>query len=114
MRKPVPENKLLFVRFHKDICEMIENYAKTQGKRKATVVSEILERYVDSPFPLSPLSSLYFMKRGRSNEKVRGKGMNITIKKVIENEIRIQAEEREMKENDFRTSIIFSFFEKEN
>ena len=53
------------------------------------------------------------MKRGRGNERVIGKGMNITTKKIVDNEIKIQAEKKEMKENDFRTSIIFSFLEKE-
>ncbi len=113
MRKPVPENKIIFLRFHKELCEMIDEYAKRKEKRKATVVSEIFEEYISSPFPLSPISSMYFVKRGRGNEKITGKGMNITIKKVVDNEIKIQAEKKEMKENDFRTSIIFSFLEKE-
>ena len=91
---------------------MIEEYAKSQGLRKATAASKILEQYVTSPFPLSPHSSLYFMKQGRSSEAVKGKGMNITIRKVIDNEIRIQADKKGIKENDFRTAIIFSFIEK--
>jgi hypothetical protein len=113
MRYPVPENKTIFVRFHKDLCEMIEDYAAKKEKKKATVVAEILEEYILSPFPFSPISSMYLMKRGRSSEKVRGKGMNITLKKVIDNEIRIRAEKEEMTENEFRTYILVSFLKKE-
>ena len=113
MRMPVPENKQVFVRFHKDLCERIEDYANEVGKKKATVVTEILEKYIQSPFPLSPISSMYLMRRGRSNEKVKGKGMNITIKKVIDNEIRIRAEREGMAENEFRTYILASFLENE-
>ena len=113
MRMPVPENKQVFVRFHKDLCSQIEEYAIQNGKKKATVVAEILEEYIRSPFPLSPISSMFLMRRGRSNEKVKGKGMNITIKKVVDNEIRIRAEREEMTENEFRTYILASFLEKE-
>lgn len=113
LRKPVPENKVIFLRFHKDLCGMIDKYAKRKGKRKATVVSEIFEEYISSPFPLSPISSMYLVKRGRGTEKIIGKGMNITLKKVVDNEIKIRAEKEEMKENEFRTYILVSFFEKE-
>lgn len=113
MRRPTPENKVVFLRFHKEIERMIEEYAEEQKKKKATVVTQILEEYISSPFPLSPLSSSFFLKRGRSRGKVVGKGMNITVKKVIENEIKIRGEREGMRENDFKTSIIFSFLQKE-
>lgn len=113
MRRPVPENKVFFIRFHKEIERMIEEYAEEQKKKRATAVRLILEEYISSPFPLSPLSSSFFLKRGRSKGKVVGKGMNITIKRVIENEIKIRAEREGIREKDFKTSIIFSFLQKE-
>lgn len=114
MRNPVPENKIVFVRFHKEVYEMIEEYAKSQNKKKATVVSQILEEYISSPFPLSSLSSRFFLKRGRSQTgRVISKGMNVTMKKVINKEIQIRADEEEMKENDFRTAIIYSYIKRE-
>lgn len=113
MRKPVPGNKQVFIRFHKDIIQMIEEYAAKQNMAKATVVSKIFEQYVKEPFYLSSLSAPYFIKRGRSSEKVVGKGMIVTVKKVVDNAIKIEAGKEGMRENDFRTAIVFSFLKKE-
>ena len=113
MRYPVPGNQVIYLRFHKEIEKQIIEYAEKNKIKKATTVRRILEEYVSSPFPLSPLSSFYFLKRGRRKGKIVGKGMNITMKKVIENEIRIRAGKEEMRENDFKTSIIFSYLQKE-
>lgn len=113
MRTPKPENKVFFVRFHKDLQEMIEEYAQEHDIKKATLTSRILEEYVASPFPLSPLACCCFIKRGRGYEKIIGKGMNITMKKISINEIRIRAESEKMKECDYRAAIIFSYLEKE-
>ena len=113
MRKPAPENKRVFIRFHKDVLAMIEEAATKQNKGNATVVSEIFEQYVASPFPLSPLSSCYSIKRGRRIGKIVGRGTNVTIRKVVDNEIRIRADKEGMTETDFRNAIVFSFLEKE-
>lgn len=111
MRLPVPENKVIFIRFHKELDKMIEKEAEMRGAKKATLVSQIMTAFVSSPFPLSPLSSLFFIKRGRGREKIIGKGMNVTIKKAVDNEIRIRAEKEGMRESDFKASIIYSFIE---
>ena len=113
MRYPVPGNQVIYLRFHKEIERQIIEYAEKNKIKKATTVRRILEAYILSPFPLSPLSSSYFLKRGRRKGKVVGKGINVTMKKVMENEIKIRAEKKKMKENDFKTSIIFSFLQKE-
>lgn len=112
MRKPTPENIVFFIRFHKEIDEMIEERAKEENKRKSSLVSEILSSYIESPFSLSPSSSPFFLKRGRGREKVIGKGMNITLKKVVRNEIRIRGEKEGMKESEMMTSILFSYLKK--
>ena len=114
MRYPVPENKVVFMRLHKELDKMIEEEMKRKNKRRATVVARILSSYIENPFPLSPSSSSLFLKRGRGREKMRGRGMNITMKKVVWNEIRIRGEKEGMKETEMRTSIIFSYLEKEN
>ena len=113
MRIPVPENRKIFVRFHKDICKMIEEYADRKGKKKATITSEILSQYAKTPFPLSPHASIYYMKKGRSTEVVKGNAMNITMKKVLDNAIRIHADENGIGENNFRAAIIYSYIQNE-
>ena len=113
MRYPVPENKTSFVRLHKELDKMIEDRAKRENKKRATLVAQILTSYSSSPFPLSPSSYSFFLKRGRGREKMMGKGMNVTMKKVVWNDIRIRGEKEGIRENDMRIAIIYSFLEKE-
>lgn len=113
MRYPVPENKTIFVRFHRELDNMIREKAEKEGKKYATLITEILSSYSLSPFPLSPISSSFFIKRGRGKGKKIGKGINITMKKVIWNDIRIRGEKEGMKENEMWTSILYTFLESE-
>lgn len=111
MRYPVPENKTVFVRLHKELDRMIEEVAERENKKRATIVAQILTSYSSNPFPLSPFSSSFFLKRGRGREKMIGKGMNITMKKVVWNDIRIRGEKEGMKEKEMWTSILYSYLE---
>lgn len=113
MRYPVPDNKKVYVRFHKELDKMIEEKAEKENKKSATLVAQILTSFIKEPFPLSPSSYLFFLRRGRGRESNLGKGMNITMKKVIWNEIRIRGEKEGMKEGEMRSAILFSFFERE-
>lgn len=108
MRYPVPGNKTVFMRFHEELDSLIEEEAKKRNMKKATLVAEAFTAYTLSPFHLLS-SSHFFLKRGRGREKKIGKGMNVTVKETVINEIRIRGEEEGIRESDFRASVIYSY-----
>ena len=129
MRPPVPDSKIIFVRFQKTLDDIIEEYAKNTSTPKATVVRRAMTDYIrnldascqgrfdlldKSDLAFSSLSSSFFVKPGRAIERSLGKPMRVTLKKFDEGNMRLAAASSGYSLPQFRTAIMVTWALKEN
>lgn len=126
------QGKQVYIRFHQRIDEALTRASESTGLKRATLTAWIIEaflRQVDekcangslsleqknlSPelLGLSPLASLYAMKRGRSvghAPRVIGKPILLTLPPTSERQLRLLAQLCDMSTNHFRSAIVATF-----
>ena len=128
MRPRVTDNKILYIRFRKDLDDLITRTALDRNMPKATLVGGVMSEYIRSlatahkgqitalsrsDLKLSPLSSSFFVKHGRMVERTLGKPMRITLKKVDEGNIQLAALAAGYTITQFRTAIMVTWAENE-
>lgn len=125
MRYPEPDHKTIYVRYHTEVMKMLDEIAKSRGVRLATVAADILSEYmrkIKHDYPtlilreednlgFSKNSPLYFLVRGRSNQSVRGKPMNLTIDINMDRDMQFLADNFDIPIQDFRTSVFVTYYE---
>lgn len=121
MRKKANNTKIIYVRFHKDIDNLITEQANRKDKAKASLVAEIMTEYMQDlsknckgnfksvtkqqlSFP--SLSSSFFMRKGRSIETKLGKPMRVTMKDIDEGNMKLAAFYSGYSITEFRTAIL--------
>ena len=129
MRPVVTDNKVIYIRFRKDLDAIIEQAAIDAGIAKATLVGRVLTEYITAlstacrgnlasvskaDCNLSPLSSAFFAKKGRAVERSIGKPMRVTLKLVDERNMRMAAVSAGYSITQFRTAILVSWAVREN
>ena len=127
MRAKVTDNTIVYIRFRKDLDDIITEAATKQGVPKATFVGNAMTEYITELFIstngrfdsisdfsdfFSPLSSSFFAKKGRALAKNMGKPMRITLKKINENNIQLAAQCSGYTITQFRTAIMVTWLQK--
>lgn len=94
MRPPGTNHTIIYVRFHKDIDEIISSEAAKADKPRAALVASVISQYVNTlkisnkmdpdsitaeSANLSALAQSYFAKLGRSDERILGKPLRVTL-----------------------------------
>ena len=124
MRPRVIDSKIIYIRFRKDLDDLIEREASQSGTPKATLVAKVMTEYIRSlsfschgrfnaldraSLNFSSLSSSFFVKQGRSVERALGKPMRVTLKIVDENNMRLAAMATGYTITQFRTAVMVSW-----
>ena len=128
MRQRVTDSKIIYIRFRKDLDDLITQTAIDTSIPKATLVGRVMTEYIRSltsschsqfnslskeNLTFSPLSSSFFVKHGRSDERTLGKPMRITLKKIDEGNMRLAALATRYTITQFRTAIMVTWLENE-
>lgn len=124
MRTRVTDHKIIYVRFRKDLDDLISEESLKNGTPRATLVGRIMTNYIQTlshdckgkfgsltrdTANLSSLSSVFFAKKGRAIERSLGKPMRITLKSTDETNIRLAAQSIGYTITQFRTAILVSW-----
>ena len=127
MRPPVPEHKTVYIRFHRRIDELLTEFSKQTGMRRATAVNWIQTRYMtqllqenadvseidEEALGFSGVEELYVVALGRSNEGSHlGRAMRITVDRHMERMMDVIAAQCGMTLQNFRVSILVHYFER--
>ena len=121
MRRKVYDSKIIYIRFHKDIDDLMIAEANKRGKPKASLIAEILTEYIQKltnacngnfktvtgkklSFP--SLSSSFFVKKGRAAESRLGSPMRVTMKDIDEGNMKLAAFHSGYSITQFRTAIL--------
>lgn len=126
MRPAAPEHKTVYVRFHRRVDELLEEFSKQTGMKRAAAVTWIQNRFLDriqslgiqaediteDLFGFSGIEIPYFIALGRSTEgSVLGRAMQITVDRTADRMIELFAMRCELSPRDFRTAILMQYFE---
>ena len=126
MRPAAPEHKTVYVRFHRRVDELLEEFSKQTGMKRAAAVTWIQNRFLDriqslgipaediteDMFDFSGIEIPYFIALGRSTEgSVLGRAMQITVDRTADRMIELFAMRCELSPRDFRTAILMQYFE---
>jgi len=126
MRPAAPEHKTVYVRFHRRVDELLEEFSKQTGMKRAAAVTWIQNRFLDriqslgipaediteGMFDFSGIEIPYFIALGRSTEgSVLGRAMQITVDRTADRMIELFAMRCELSPRDFRTAILMQYFE---
>ena len=126
MRPAAPEHKTVYVRFHKRVDELIEEFSKQTGMKRAAAVTWIQNRFLDRIQTLgvqadevteeilgfSGIEIPYFITLGRSTEgSVLGRAMQITVDRTSDRTLELIAMNCDLSSRDFRTAILMQYFE---
>ena len=129
MRPRVTDNKVIYVRFRKDLDALITEAAEAAKIAKATFVGRAMTEYMQKlttacsgrfdavtkdQLSLSSLSSSFFVKKGRADERSLGKPMRVTLKRFDESNMRLVAQYSGYSITQFRTAIIVSHLQQNN
>ena len=128
MRPRVTDKKIVYIRFRKDLDALITKAAIDRNTPKATLVGKVMTDYITdlsdscdgrinavnrNSLNFSALSSSFFVKPGRSIERVLGKPMRVTLKMVDEGNMRLAALATEYTITQFRTAIMVTWAKNE-
>ena len=126
MRPAAPEHKTVYVRFHRRVDELLEEFSKQTGMKRAAAVTWIQNRFLDriqsmdipaeelteDAFGFSGIEIPYYIALGRSTEgSVLGRAMQITVDRTADRMIELFAIRCELSTRDFRTAILMQYFE---
>ena len=126
MRPAAPEHKTVYVRFHRRVDELLEEFSKQTGMKRAAAVTWIQNRFLDrmqslgipadaiseDTFGFSGIEIPYFIALGRSTEgSVLGRAMQITVDRTADRMIELYAMRCDLSPRDFRTAILMQYFE---
>ena len=129
MSRRVTDSKIIYIRFRKDLDDLISQEALRTNTHKATLVGSVLTEYIrtlssscqgritslnKSSLGFSSLSSSFFVKHGRSVERVLGKPMRVTLKMVDEGNMRLAALSTGYTITQFRTAIMVTWATQNN
>ena len=124
MRPKATDNVIIYIRFRKDLDEIITKVAIKRGLPKATLVRKAMTEWMTEGITegllqfqksslkhnrLSSLSSVFFAKRGRAHQRNIGNPMRVTLKRVVENNIRLAAHNSGYTITEFRTAIMVTW-----
>ena len=127
MRPKVTDSVIVYIRFRKDLDDILAEVAIKQGVPKATLVGKAMTEFItdfsltsQGQFDkishyqnfLSPLSSSFFAKKGRAIAKNMGKPMRVTLKKINEHNIKLAAHYSGYSITQFRTAIMVTWLER--
>ena len=129
MSRRVTDSKIIYIRFRKDLDDLISQEALRTNTHKATLVGSVLTEYIrtlssscqgritslnKTSLGFSSLSSSFFVKHGRSVERVLGKPMRVTLKMVDEGNMRLAALSTGYTITQFRTAIMVTWVTQNN
>lgn len=129
MRPRVTDSKIVYIRFRKDLDDLITKEAARTNTPKATLVGNVMTEYIRSlsssckgqinsldklSLNFSSLSSSFFVKHGRSVERVLGRPMRVTLKMVDEGNMRLAALATGHTITQFRTAIMVTWATQNN
>lgn len=126
MRPAAPEHKTVYVRFHRRVDELLEEFSKQTGMKRAAAVTWIQNRFLDriraqglsadeiteEVLGFSGIELPYFISLGRSTEgSVLGRAMQITVDRTADRTLELMAINCSLSTRDFRTAILMQYFE---
>ena len=126
MRPAAPEHKIVYVRFHRRVDELIEEFSKQTGMKRAAAVTWIQNRFLEriagtgipmdeiteDTFGFSGIEIPYFIALGRNAEgSVLGRAMQITVDRTADRTLELLAMNCNLSSRDFRTAILMQYFE---
>ena len=125
MRPAAPEHKIVYVRFHKRVDALLEEFSRKTGMKRASAVMWIQRRYFDilreqgktpetltrEDFNLTGIEETYFISLGRAGDgSALGRGMQLTVDKSEERLFSLIAMRCELSTRDLRTAILVQYF----
>lgn len=126
MRPAAPEHKTVYVRFHKRVDALIEEFSKQTGMKRAASVTWIQNRFLErldrSGIPIEKITEEalgfsgieipYIITLGRNAEgSVLGRAMQITVDKTADRTLELIAMNCNRSSRDLRTAILMQYFE---
>ena len=126
MRPAAPEHKTVYVRFHRRVDELLEEFSKQTGMKRAAAVTWIQNRFLDrldslgiptydlteEDLGFSGIEIPYYITLGRSAEgSVLGRAMQITVDRTSDRTLELLAMNCNLSTRDFRTAILMQYFE---
>ena len=126
MRPAAPEHKTVYVRFHRRVDELLEEFSKQTGMKRAAAVTWIQNRFLErllhdgtpidtiteEMFGFSGVEIPYFIALGRNAEgSVLGRAMQITVDRTADRTLELLAMSCNLSSRDFRTAILMQYFE---
>ena len=126
MRPAAPEHKTVYVRFHRRVDELLEEFSKQTGMKRAAAVTWIQNRFLErllgdgtpidaiteEMFGFSGIEIPYFISLGRNAEgSVLGRAMQITVDRTADRTLELLAMNCDLSPRDFRTAILMQYFE---
>ncbi|MBR5870258.1 MAG: hypothetical protein IKZ09_04410 [Clostridia bacterium] len=126
MRPAAPEHKTVYVRFHRRVDELLEEFSKQTGMKRAAAVTWIQNRFLErllqdgtpidaiteDMFGFSGVEIPYFIALGRNAEgSVLGRAMQITVDRTADRTLELLAMSCDLSARDFRTAILMQYFE---
>lgn len=125
MRNPEPNHKKIYVRFHRQLDLIIEDFAKKAGMRRATAVAWVINHYMSNlmgsipdiekitktQLGFIPEGEAYYLRIGRSDEgRIAGKRTLLTLDNVTDRNIRYLAAKTGLTPSQLRTEILVKYF----
>ena len=126
MRPAAPEHKIVYVRFHRRVDELLEEFSVQTGMKRAAAVTWIQNRFLErientgipideiteETFGFSGIEIPYFIVLGRNAEgSVLGRAMQITVDRTADRTLELFAMICNLSSRDFRTAILMQYFE---
>ena len=126
MRPAAPEHKIVYVRFHRRVDELLEEFSGQTGMKRAAAVNWIQNRFLEriantgipideiteETFGFSGIEIPYFIVLGRNAEgSVLGRAMQITVDRTADRTLELFAMICNLSSRDFRTAILMQYFE---
>ena len=126
MRPAAPEHKIVYVRFHRRVDELLEEFSGQTGMKRAAAVTWIQNRFLEriantgipidaiteETFGFSGIEIPYFIVLGRNAEgSVLGRAMQITVDRTADRTLELFAMICNLSSRDFRTAILMQYFE---
>ena len=121
MRPAAPEHKTVYVRFHKRVDELLEEFSRQTGMKRAAAVTWIQNRFLErleqsgmqidsvteEMLGFSGIELPYFITLGRNAEgSMLGRAMQITVDRTADRMIELLAMNCDLSTRDFRTAIL--------
>lgn len=126
MRPSAPDHKIIYVRFHKRVDALLDEFSERTGMKRATAAVWIERRFLERMLSdgrmedeldeemlgFTGIEIPYFLLPGRTTDgSMLGRAMRLTVDKRLDRSLELIAMKHDMSTRDFRTAILMQYFE---